>query len=321
MSVLLASLGVAILTYVGFVWLFPKAVPDDTSDYTQQALDRIYEENRAAESEQVTIMRDSLREEKPIVRALFGSAIMRPIYEAALQAGYGNSLVSLFWLMLGVFVATTLLLALLGMGFMSLLVGALFAYYAPYRHCMKRVRMRNRKFLDQFPDALDMIVRSVRSGFPLSVALQMLAENLENPIKEEFRQVTDEIALGRTMPQALSRLASRINQPDIRFFVVVLSVQQETGGNLAEIIGNLSNIIRKRKQLRHKIRAMTSEGRATAWVLGLLPVFVFCALFVLQPDYLSAFWNDPLGMVLFASAVGLIALCVFVVNQMVDVDV
>lgn len=321
MGVLLAALGIGIISYIGFVMLFPKAVPDDTSDYTQQALDRIYDENRVAESEQSTIMRDTLREEKPLIRAVFGSAVMRPIYEAALQAGYSNSLSILVWLMLGAFGSSLVLFLVLGFGFYAFPVAALIGYYTPYRHCMKRVRERNRKFLDQFPDALDMIVRSVRSGFPLSVALQMLAENMENPVKEEFRQVVDEIALGRSMPQALNRLAARINQPDIRFFVVVLSVQQETGGNLAEIIGNLSSIIRKRKQLRHKIRAMTSEGRATAWVLGLLPVFVFGALLVLQPKYLEAFWTDPLGMMLFASAVGMIGLCVLVVNQMVNVDV
>lgn len=321
MGVLLAALGIGIVSYIGFVLLFPKAVPEDTSDYTRQALDRIYEENRNAENEQANIMRDTLREEKPLVRIIFGAPIMRPIYEAALQAGYGNTLITLIWLMLGVFTGTLLLLLMIGFGFEALIIALLFGYYAPYRHCMKRVRQRNRKFLDQFPDALDMIVRSVRSGFPLSVALQMLAENMENPVKEEFRQVVDEIALGRSLPQALNRMAARINQPDIRFFVVVLSVQQETGGNLAEIIGNLSSIIRKRKQLRHKIRAMTSEGRATAWVLGLLPVFVFLALMVLQPDYLRVFWTDPLGMALFGAAIGLISACVVVVNQMVNVEV
>lgn len=321
MGVLLASLGIGIVSYIGFVLLFPKAVPDDTSDYTQQALDRIYTENRAAENEQTTIMRDTLREEKPLVRALFGSPIMRPIYEAGLQAGYGNRLIVLVWIMLGAFVGAAALATMAGFGWQSYLIAAIAAYFVPYRHCLKRVRQRNRKFIDQFPDALDMIVRSVRSGFPLSVALQMLAENTENPVKEEFRQVTDEIALGRSLPQALNRLASRINQPDIRFFVVVLSVQQETGGNLAEIISNLSNIIRKRKQLRHKIKAMTSEGRATAWVLGLLPVFVFCTLYVLQPSYLSAFWTDPLGMTLFATAVGMVGACVVVVNQMINVEI
>ncbi len=321
MGVLLAALGVGILSYIGFVMLFPKAVPEDTQDYTRQALDRIYQENRADEAAQATIMRDSLREEKPLIRALFGAPFMHPIYEAALQAGYSNSLMTLVWLMLGIGASSLVLFTLLGVGWYAVLFALLLAYYAPYRHCMKRITDRNRQFLDQFPDALDMIVRSVRSGFPLPVALQMLAENAENPVKEEFRQVVDEISLGRSLPQALGRLSVRINQPDIKFFVVVLSVQQETGGNLAEIIGNLSSIIRKRKQLRHKIRAMTSEGRATAWVLGLLPVFVFVALYFLQPSYLEAFWTDSLGMTLFGVAVLLVALCIFVVRQMVQVEI
>jgi tight adherence protein B len=321
MGILIAAIGIGILSYIGFVMMFPKAVPDDTSDYTRQALDRLFEENRASENDQVTVMRDALREESPMIRMVFGAPIMRPIYEAALQAGYQNNLKQLVVMMVMVFILSLMVAVMLGAGLLGIFMACLIAYYAPYRHCMKRVRDRNRKFIDQFPDALDMIVRSVRSGFPLSVALQMLAENAENPVKEEFRQVVDEIALGRTMPQALSRLASRINEPDIRFFVVVLSVQQETGGNLAEIISNLSNIIRKRKQLRHKIRAMTSEGRATAWVLGLLPVFVFCMLMIVQPDYLRPFWTDSLGMMLFGTSVGLIGLCVFVVSQMVNVDV
>jgi tight adherence protein B len=149
----------------------------------------------------------------------------------------------------------------------------------------------------------------------------MLAENAEDPVRAEFRQVTDEIALGRTLAQALSRLAARINEPDIRFFVVVLTVQQETGGNLAEIVSNLSNIIRKRKQIRHKIHAMTSEGRATGYVLGALPVVVFLALYFIQPGYLEPFFHDPLGQKFFAGAIALIVSCYFVIKQMINVDI
>lgn len=320
MGALLAALVIGIGSYFGFVLLFPKAVPEDTNQYTREALDRIYEENRV-ETDQVAVMRDTLREESGLIRGVFGSPLMRPIYEAAIQAGYQNNMKQLVVLMVAVFVVTLTLLTLIGFGWFGLIIALMFAYYAPYRHAMKRVRMRNRKFIDQFPDALDMIVRSVRSGFPLSVALQMLAENTEEPVRGEFRQVADEIALGRTLSQALNRMAARINQQDIRFFVVVLSVQQETGGNLAEIIGNLSNIIRKRKQLRHKIRAMTSEGRATAWVLGLLPVFVFGVLMLIQPDYLRPFWTDSMGMGIFGTAIALVAACVVIVNQMINVEV
>ena len=321
MSVLVAALGIGILSYIGFVLLFPKAMPSESADYMQQALNRIYEENRQAQNEQLAIIRDQLREESAIVRFVFGLDITRPLYESALQAGYQHHLRQVVLMMLAALAAGTAVFFYLGIGPLGFILAIPFAYFFPYLHCKKRIRKRNRKFIDQFPDALDMIVRSVRSGFPLSVALQMLAENAEEPVRGEFRQVVDEIALGRSLPQALSRLATRLNEPDIRFFVVVLSVQQETGGNLAEIIGNLSSVIRKRKQLRHKIYAMTSEGRATAWVLSLLPVFVFAALYFLQPGYLSAFWTDPTGRIFFATAIGLVGLCAFVVKQMINVDI
>lgn len=322
MGVLLAAIGIAILCYVGFVMLFPKALPEDSGDYTRAALNRLYEENQSAGADQQTaVLREHLNEEPLLVRVLLGTSIMQPIFNAGLQAGYQHSMQTLIFIMLGVFFGAVALFSMLGLGPLGLLLAAGLGYYAPYYHSRKKVRKRNRKFIDQFPDALDMIVRSVRSGFPLSVALQMLAENSEQPVKAEFRQVVDDIALGRSMQQALARLATRINEPDIRFFVVVLTVQQETGGNLAEIISNLSNIIRKRKQLRHKIHAMTSEGRATAWVLGLLPVAVFTALWFLQPGYLEPFFSDPTGNIFLATVIGLIVTCAIVVKQMINVDI
>lgn len=321
MSVLLAAIGVGILSYIAFVLLFPKAIPEDSGSHMRQALDRIYEENAAGASEQLSVLREQLSEETPLVRTIFSWPFMRPLYEAGLQAGYQHDLKQLIILMGAAFGITFFIFWTLGLGVLSLILAGILAYYLPYHHCRKRVIKRNRKFLDQFPDALDMIVRSVRSGFPLSVALQMLAENGESPVRDEFRAVVEDIALGRSMQQALQRLSLRINESDIRFFVVVLTVQQETGGNLAEIISNLSNIIRKRKQLRHKIHAMTSEGRATGWVLGSLPAVVFGALMLVQPDYLTAFWTDSLGMILLGSAVGLVALCAVVIKHMINVDI
>lgn len=321
MEVFLFALGVGIVSYVAFAILFPKAIPSDASDYTKQALERIYQETYSL-NDSANILKDQLQEESTLVRLVFQWKIMQPIYQAAVQAGYLKQLQFLVTLMLVGFGVSFLLLSVLGVSFLlSLLFASVLGYYLPYRHCNNVVRKRNLKFLDQFPDALDMIVRSVRSGFPLTTALQMLADNSEPPVRDEFRQVVDELGMGRSLSQSLARLAVRINEPDIKFFVVVLTVQQETGGNLAEIINNLSSILRKRKQLRHKIRAMTSEGRATAWVLGLLPVFVFCMLYVMQPGYLKPFFTDPIGMMMFGTAVGLVGLCAFIVKQMINVEI
>lgn len=321
MLALLAALAIGIISYIGFVLMFPKALPQDSNNFVAQALDRLYEENRKAEQESGGVLRDQLRDESPFIRRLFGLPLLQPIYEAGLQAGYQNNLRGLVLIMVVTFLATLMVLSLLGQALLGLLAAPVMAYFIPYRHCMKRVRSRNRKFLDQFPDALDMIVRSVRSGFPLSVALQMLAENTEDPLRREFRQVVDEVTGGRPLNQALARLAGRLNEPDIRFFVVVLTVQQETGGNLAEIIGNLSNVLRKRKQLRHKIRAMTSEGRATGLVLGALPIVVFLLLYFIQPGYLSPFFHDPLGHIFLAICLALLVVCYFVVKQMINMEV
>lgn len=193
--------------------------------------------------------------------------------------------------------------------------------YMTHNYASKKIKARNIKFINDFPDVLDMIVRSVRSGFPLNTALNMVAENMEAPISTEFRQVVDEIALGRSLDDALIRLSQRIDEQDVKFFIVVLRVQQETGGNLAEVITNLSNVIRKRKQLRLKIRAMTSEGRATGWILGAIPVVLFSALYLITPTHLEPLLNTDTGNMWLGIAVGLVVLAQVIVRKMLNVEI
>lgn len=321
MSVLLIALLVAVGAYVLFVIAFPKAVPEDKNANIRNALDRLYEENRANENSSEAIFRDQLNEQDPMVRSLFSLPFMKPLYEAGVQAGYQNNLKQLLLIMIMGFTFGILLTVLLGLGLKGLPIALVLGYLLPLHQCKRKLKARNKKFIDQFPDALDMLVRSVRGGFPLSTALQMLAENAEDPVKEEFRKVNDDIALGRTLGQALGRLAVRINEPDVRFFVVVLAVQQETGGNLSEIIGNLSGVIRKRKQLRHKIKALTSEGKATGLILGGLPVFIFVLLYFVQPGYLQPFFHDPTGQMLLGVVGGLLGVCFLIVKAMINIDI
>ena len=321
MSVWLIAVLVGIGVYALIMIAIPRAAPQQKDANLKSALERLYEENRASEAAQDNVLRDQLNEETPVIRTIFGLPFMKPLYEAGLQAGYQNNLKQLLLMMVMGLAGGIIATLLFGLGWAGFVASLLLAYFVPYKYCTRKTASRNRKFIDQFPDALDMIVRSVRSGFPLTVALQMLAENAEEPVREEFRKVNDDIALGRNLSQALARLATRINEPDIRFFVVVLSVQQETGGNLSEIIGNLSNVIRKRKQLRHKIRAMTSEGKATGYVLGALPVLVFVALWFLQPSYLMPFFDDTMGNYMFGGTIFLMVLCFFIIKAMINVDI
>lgn len=321
MSTLLIALGVGIVAYILFMIAVPKAAPEDKSKVLKAAMEQLYEENRAYDNSSNDILRDQIGSESPFVRAIFRLSFMRPLYEVAIQAGYQQDIKRLLLYVVMWTVGLLIVSVLTGHVLFGILFSAPLGYYMMYRQCKSRIRKRNSDFINKFPDALDMIVRSVRSGFPLSTALQMLAENAEEPVRGEFRQVVDDLALGRTLTEALARLAIRINEPDIRFFVVVLSVQQETGGNLSEIVSNLSGVIRKRKHLRLKIRAMTSEGKATGWVLGGLPVFVFGALTLVSPEYLQPFYTDSLGNIMLGTVLALLVTCFIVVKQMINIDI
>lgn len=325
MAPLLIALGVAIIAYFAIVIMFPAVVPEEKANFTKDALDRIYEEttaqNTALERDTSVALRNQLEEEIPWVRAFYSTRLTRPMYDALVGAGYGDQALNVSLYFLGGCIAFSLIFFQLEFGVVSPVLAILLSYFWAYHHCQGRINKRNQQFLDQFPDVLDMIVRSIRAGFPLNTALQMIADNMQDPSKSEFKYVLNDLGLGRNINQALTRLCTRINVQDVRFFAVMVTIQQETGGNLAEVLSNLSGILRKRKLLRDKIRALTSEGRATAWILTGLPVLVFCVLFFMQPEYLTPLWTDPTGMMFFGTSISLIVFCHFICSRMINIDI
>lgn len=318
-----------IVTLVAFIGIFsllmvvlPKFMGKGETEHTKHALRKIMEETQHIQSETdaETVFRSDL-DDSPLLRAVMKMPGGYNLASYMLKAGYGQKAAGFLLFMLGLLVVLMVLSQMGNMGVVGY-IGAIFlTYFLPLKFLERQVAKRNDQFIDMFPDVLDMIVRSVRSGFPLNTAIQMVAENMEPPVSTEFRQVSDEIALGRTLDEALSRLAERIDEPDINFFVVVLNVQQETGGNLAEVVGNLSNIIRKRKQLRQKIKAMTSEGRATGWVLGSLPVALGIVLHLMTPNHLVPLFETTPGNMLLFTVVGLLGLTFWIIRQMLDIDI
>ena len=220
-----------------------------------------------------------------------------------------------------VIIFLVLLFVLRKLGLVGVLGALVLTHLISMHYLKKQIRNHAKKFIDTFPDAIDMIVRSVRSGHPLNTAMRMIAENMESPIREEFRKVIDEVSYGMSLPDALRRMAERIPEPDVNFFVVVLSVQQETGGSLTEVLSNLSNLIRKRKQLRAKIRALTSEGRATSYILGAIPLVEFGALYYITPAYIEVLFNTFAGNILLAIATGLIIASQITVRAMINIDI
>ncbi len=162
---------------------------------------------------------------------------------------------------------------------------------------------RQGRFGAQFPDALDIIVRSLRAGHPVPIAINMVAREMPDPIGSEFGMVSDEITYGADLETAMRNLYCRIGSDDLPLFVTAVGIQGSTGGNLGEILSNLSSVIRQRFKMRRKIRALASEGRASAMILSALPIGMFVVVQVVAPDFYAAVWHEQLTRILLGFAV------------------
>jgi tight adherence protein B len=172
---------------------------------------------------------------------------------------------------------------------------ALFCVTALPYLVLRLLRARRQKaFGAQFPDALDMIVRSLRAGHPVPIAITMVAREMRDPIGTEFGIVVDEITYGADLESALRSLYFRIGQDDLPLFVTAVAIQGSTGGNLGEILENLSGVIRQRFKMRRKIRALAAEGRASAIILSSLPIAMFLIIQVVAPDFYAGVWNESM---------------------------
>ncbi len=246
-----------------------------------------------------------------------GAAVL---YRLMVQAGYQQK-AHLVGMALAVFMGAVTFFLVYKFGALGLIIGLCVTYFISYKFLIGRVEARNRQFIEKFADAIDMIVRAIRSGNPVNSAFRLVAEHGESPVAEEFKRLVDEITYGRVLTEALARLAKRVPEQDVSFFVVVLTVQQETGGNLGEILSKLSHIIRKRKELMLKVRAITAEGRMTSWILGSLPFFEFGALYLMSPEFIEPLLTTSLGNILLGISVGLVAAGMWVINQMIKIEV
>jgi tight adherence protein B len=150
------------------------------------------------------------------------------------------------------------------------------------------------RFCEQFPDTLDVIVRGVRVGMPFSSALNLVAKEMPDPVGTEFGMTADEISFGLDVPTALQNLYRRVGQEDLLYFVIAITIQTQTGGNLAELLARLSRLIRQRTMLRLKVRALSAEGRFSAILLSMMPFLLFGVISLLSPDYFTSVQNNPL---------------------------
>ena len=181
-------------------------------------------------------------------------------------------------------------------------------------------KRRMNKFVDEFANAMDVIVRGVKAGLPLNDCVRIIAAEASEPVKSEFRTISETQALGLTLSDAVAKLPERVPVPEANFFAIVVSVQQRAGGNLAEALGNLSRVLRERRKMKGKISAMSMEAKASAVIIGALPVVVMTLVYITSPKYIVLLFTEPLGHVILGCSALWMGLGILVMRKMIHFD-
>lgn len=183
------------------------------------------------------------------------------------------------------------------------------------------IKRRKNKFLTEFPNALDVMVRSIKSGLPLNDALRLIASDSQEPVKAEFRRVIDAQQVGMGIPEACQRMYQSIPLQEVNFFAIVITIQSQAGGNLSEALGNLSRVLRERKKMKSKVAALSMEAKASAAIIGALPFIVATLVYLTSPNYMLILFTDPRGHLIMAFSGVWMSIGLFVMRNMCNFDI
>jgi len=208
-----------------------------------------------------------------------------------------------------------------GAPLLSLGVGAVVGAGLPHLVVNYLINKRTNAFINKFPDGIELLVRGLRSGLPVTETLQIVSQEVPGPVGFEFKTVIDRIKVGKTMEDALQDTADKLGIAEFNFFTITLAIQRETGGNLAETLSNLANVLRLRAQMKLKIRAMSSESKASAYIVGSLPFLVFGAIMFINPEYMSQFFIDDRLIVAGLGAGVWMGIGVFMMAKMINFEI
>jgi tight adherence protein B len=213
------------------------------------------------------------------------------------------------------------LTALLHQPFAAGALAAAISAWLPLAYVQRRRARRLATLEQQLPDALDLLGRALRAGHAFGAGLQMIGDEMADPIASEFRFVHDEVNFGVSLEQALGNLSVRVPITDLRYFVVAVLIQRDSGGNLTEVLGNLSRLIRQRLKLFWHVRVLSAEGRMSAWLLSLLPFAIGGLMTVFNPEFMAPLWNDPLGETLVRSMLVAMAFGILLLRKIIRIRI
>lgn len=239
-----------------------------------------------------------------------------------IQAG-SDMPVFMFWVYSALCcVACFLIAKVWGTSQIVLILWTFIGFFGLPRYILKRkVRKRQGKYLEDFADCLEAMVRLLKSGMPISEAISMTSREYSGPIGEEMTRVYEDQRVGDTLPEAVDKMAFRVPMPEVKMFATAITIQTQTGSSLSEVLQNLSSVIRQRFRLKRKVQALSAEAKISAGIIGALPVLVVGSLWLLNPEYIGLLWTTSTGKMLTYGAIGWMSIGVFIMKQMINFKV
>ncbi|NMM78667.1 pilus assembly protein TadB [Rhodococcus sp. SRB_17] len=312
---------VAVLLLLEGVYLFWKSYKGPEAKKIERRLQAL--SASSDHTKQAQLLKQGMLSDVPVIeRFLLGMAKAEGLGRFIFQAGLSWTVSRLLLTCAAVgAISFTLVIYLAHQSLLlGAVVGAVFAA-APLLYVSYQRTRRLDKFEKQLPDALDLITRALRSGHALSSALQMVGDEMAEPVAGEFRVVHDEVNFGVSLQQALTNLSVRVPLTDLRYFIVSVLIQRDSGGNLTEVLGNLSRLIRERLKLLSKVRILSSEGRLSAWILGIMPFALAGLMYLLNPAFMAPLWTDPIGISIIKYMLILMAFGALMLRKIIKIHV
>ncbi|MFN2098633.1 type II secretion system F family protein [Altererythrobacter sp. MF3-039] len=282
-----------------------------------------YRHSESTDAKVESQLKKAIASRKPKMHRVAGSASRLEALVGRLdRTGKGWTLQQYAYASIGIVLLVTVALFLRTNALLLSLVVGLFAGLGiPHMVVGMAIKKRTTNFNTKFPDAIELLVRGLRSGLPVTETLAVVAQEIPGPVGEEFKAVVDRIKVGRTMEEGLQETADRLDIPEFNFFCITLAIQRETGGNLAETLSNLADVLRKRAQMKLKIRAMSSESKASAYIVGALPFIVFTLIWWINPSYINGFFEDDRLIVAGLGGMVWMSIGAFIMAKMVSFEI
>lgn len=319
-QILLITVGLTM--FLGLLWA-ALAGPSASKESARRLQGIRYRHSESTIDKVEAQLRKAVAARKPRMHRIAGSESRSAALALRLhRAGKGWTLTQYMYTSLGLALAIMAIVYIKsGAPLLSLAVGLFVGAGLPHFIVGRTINKRMNKFNAKFPDAIELIVRGLRSGLPVTETLTVISTEVPGPVGEEFKLVTERIKIGRTMEDALQETADRLNTAEFSFFCITLAIQRETGGNLAETLANLADVLRKRAQMKLKIKAMSSEAKASAYIVGALPFLVFGMIYMMNPAYVDGFFTEDRLIVTGLGALVWMGIGVFIMSQMISFEI